>query len=214
MEVLIAITIGAMVMGILATALSLSSRAWEKAKRPPDTGLQDLLELLSLQIVFMNKSPIQHFEGIMPIFKGNKTELYFATNFSPIGLSMNCPVVAHYYFDETNKTFNYNQITVLAISSQVSNVLDNFLNQQNDALITIRSVSKLSFKYIEKDGASPVEVWENPTILPAKILVEVESAEQGETLTRISYLNLFNLEPSNVPVPAKTDVHNESHESQ
>lgn len=192
MEVLIAITVGTMVMGILATALSLSVRAWDKARKPPDTELQDLLDLLSAQIIFINRSPVQYRGGMGPLFIGKKNELSFVTNFSPIGLSMNCPVIVSYRFDESDQTLSYSQMIMPGALPEGSNIVDDFLTKSREAFITVSSVSKLSFGYVEKEGSSRVELWENPTVFPEKVVVEIQSPKLNGILIRSSYLNLFN----------------------
>ncbi|MCX7823323.1 MAG: prepilin-type N-terminal cleavage/methylation domain-containing protein [Syntrophobacterales bacterium] len=206
MEVLIAITIGTMVMGILATALSLSLRAWERAKKPPDTTLYDLLELLSTQVVFLNRSPIAYRGETRPFFIGGKTDLYFATNFSPIGRSMNCPVLVHYHFDEANRTLSYTQMIIPGTLPEGSTIVEDFLNRREEALITISSVSRVSFGYVEQENSSPVSTWENPMALPIKIIVEIQSLDKKDIIVRSSYVNLFNI-PYEISLPqGKTDV--------
>ncbi|MEJ5301345.1 MAG: prepilin-type N-terminal cleavage/methylation domain-containing protein [Thermodesulforhabdaceae bacterium] len=199
MEVVIAITVGAMVMGILSVALSLSVRTWEQSKKPLKNELDDLMELFSTQIIFLNQSPLPYRGGNAPLFLGKKNEIFFATNFSPIGRSMNCPVMVHYRFDEEKQTLTYRQVIIPGNIPEGSTLIDDFIAMQEnaEALITIPSVRAFNLKYFEQIDGQALEKWDKPGSIPFKILVEVQTSEGEKMLVRSSYPNLFgNLSPA------------------
>ena len=209
MEVVIAITVGAMVMGILSVALSLSIKAWERSRKPFKTEIYDLMDLLSTQLVFLNTSPITYRSGTGPLFIGRKNEIFFATNFSPMGRSMNCPVIVHYRFDEEKHSISYRQMVMPGTVPEGSTLVDDFINTQkeSEALMTVPSVAAFSFKYFDQESGQAIEIWGKPGSFPVKILVEARLPEGQEVVTRSSYPNLFGVSsqaaPSSQPSPQR-----------
>lgn len=193
MEVIIAISVGAMVMGIVATALSLSVRAWEKARKPADSNLYDLIELLTKQLVFINRSPVPYRNGMAPIFIGKENELFFATNLSPIGSSRNCPVIVHYAFDKNTSALTYREMVMPGKSSANSTVVDEFLDNKGGNVVAVNGVSGFSITYFEKGATAGVNFWEKPGTFPDKVKLEFRLQDDNKVLTRSVYLNLFDV---------------------
>ncbi len=192
MEVLIAITIGAMVLGIVASSFSFTVKVWGKASRPPDTMLDDLMDMLSLQMIHLSKTPLMYQGGSGPLFIGRENELIFVTSFSPMGLSKNCPVIAHYRYDRTRKRLTYEQI-ILANPREIAPRLDEMINAhgqksqpEHGAALAI-PLAAFSILYAPPQETTWRDSWDQPKTFPKKVRIQATAHEESRPVVRVMY---------------------------
>ncbi len=200
-EVLIAITIGSMVIGIVAMAFSLSVRNWERAKSSdsPYTSSEELINFMEKQLLHIFKKTVQLGEENKLFFSGEKNKLIFITDYSPLGISGNCKVVVKYQYDKNDKKLYYSQI----IYSKSPNLLDQIrsfitlkpedLSQYPFVTSTAISINNFSITYKSKDGTSFQDAWTDIKSLPSYITVKAQPTEEDKPLVRLIYLNLFEV---------------------
>jgi type II secretory pathway pseudopilin PulG len=109
LELVLATMISALVMGILATALSFSLRLWERQMNRKTSDMPALLELMKWQLANFDPVPIATGDGneARPLFLGDAHSLTFATDRSVKALSKGAPIIARYVFSQADKKLYY-----------------------------------------------------------------------------------------------------------
>ena len=104
-ELVLATTISAMVIGIFSVALSLSLRVWERQQNREPSDIPSLLELLKWQLADFEPVLINHEGKQRAIFQGGEQSLAFATQYSVRAISKGLPVIARYVFTSEGTVF-------------------------------------------------------------------------------------------------------------
>ncbi len=186
-ELVIAITIGAMVMGILVYSLSITLKTWEKAKKPPDTAIDSLLDLLATQIIHASKDIPEKF-----IFRGKSNLLAFTTNFSVMGLSMNTEVLACYKYDEQGKKLLYRQEIITRGEEEK---LNKFIGECFDFTSEDKGWTVIlpaeNFRITYWHSQDRLDQWEDLKTPPGRILVE--ASREGKAIARLIYPDIKSI---------------------
>ncbi len=202
-EVLIAITIGAMVIGIVAVAFSLTIQNWERAKTLSSYSTEKFANFFARQLMCLYNKPIPIHGRNRLIFQGEKSRLIFATTFSPIGISGNCKIIAKYQFIKDKHILQYEQIALNQPTISAIN-MDNFLfsrsiNKAENNLITTVSIDNIkdfSIGYMSKDDASFRDSWNEPATAPYKVIITISTAPKSRKVIRLVYTGLLNRLPN------------------
>ncbi len=198
-EVLIAITIGAMVIGIVAIAFSLTIRNWERAKTQPPYSIENLANFFARQLTHLYGKPVPILGQNRLIFRGEKSKLVFVTTFSPLGISGNCKVIAKYQFIKDRHTLRYEQIVFNKPTISSIN-MNNFLfststGRPENKLITTVSIGNIedfSIGYMSKDDTSFRDSWNEPATIPYKLLITISTSRKPRKIFRLVYPELLN----------------------
>lgn len=110
LELVLAMLIASLVMGILSTALGFSLRVWERQLNRKPSDMPALIDLLKWQLASMNPVPVRAEGESRIVFQGQEHALTFATDHSVRALSHGVPVVARYLFRPSEKRLYYAEI--------------------------------------------------------------------------------------------------------
>ncbi len=110
LELVLAMLIASLVMGILSTALGFSLRVWERQLNRKPSDMPALIDLLKWQLAGMNPVPVRAEGQSRLVFQGQEHALTFATDHSVRALSHGVPVVARYLFKPAEKLLYYAEI--------------------------------------------------------------------------------------------------------
>lgn len=110
LELVLAMLISSLVMGILSVALGFSLRVWERQFDRRTSDMPAMIDLLKWQLASMNPVPVQSEGETRVVFQGKEHSLTFATDISVRALSHGVPVVARYLFKPSEKLLYYAEI--------------------------------------------------------------------------------------------------------
>jgi hypothetical protein len=110
LELVLAMLISSLVMGILSVALGFSLRVWERQFNRKTSDMPAMVDLLKWQLASMNPAPVRSDGESRIIFQGQEHALTFATDLSVRALSRGVPVVARYLFKPAEKLLYYAEI--------------------------------------------------------------------------------------------------------
>lgn len=113
LELLVTITLVAMVVLVLSMALRLAIGAWEKGERKGDEALINLLvpRLLEKQLQGIVRTTVEKKERSFP-FCGGKNGISFFTSFTPLGSGFRGIIRVTYIYEPEEKTLTlYEQVT-------------------------------------------------------------------------------------------------------
>lgn len=99
-ELVIAMVISMLVMGIVSTTLSFSVRLWERQKNRRVSDMPAVINLLRWQLANFDPVRVKTGEGneARSVFVGDGTSIAFATDRSVKAISKGAPIVARYVF--------------------------------------------------------------------------------------------------------------------
>jgi|GEM_PF-3948321 len=169
MELLIAITIGAMVMAIIATAFHVSVANWERVRKSNDR-LQvfQIADLLANQLLHLRKRPIPARGRNRTAFYGKERELLFVTDYSLLGLFRNNSVIVSARFDDNEKILVYRQMLLNPrgdFQDFIGNFLEGRITAEMERWIEERKIpmEKVVFEYRKDDETSFRKTWTGET---------------------------------------------------
>lgn len=110
LELVLAMLISSLVMGILSMALGFSLRVWERQYNRKTSDMPAMVDLLKWQLASLNPAPVRSDGESRIIFRGQEHALTFATDHSVRALSHGVPVVARYLFKPAEKKLYYAEI--------------------------------------------------------------------------------------------------------
>ncbi|MHC1745394.1 MAG: type II secretion system protein J [Syntrophobacteraceae bacterium] len=110
LELVLAMMISSLVMGILSVALGFSLRVWERQFDRKTSDMPAMIDLLKWQLASINPAPVQSEMESRIVFQGKEHALTFATDVSVRALSRGVPVVARYLFKPSEKLLYYAEI--------------------------------------------------------------------------------------------------------
>lgn len=110
LELVLALLISSLVMGILSVALGFSLRVWERQFDRKTSDMPALIDLLKWQLASMNPVPVRAEMESRIVFQGKEHALTFATDVSVRALSHGVPVVARYVFKPSERLLYYAEI--------------------------------------------------------------------------------------------------------
>ncbi|MCE5332958.1 MAG: prepilin-type N-terminal cleavage/methylation domain-containing protein [Desulfobacteraceae bacterium] len=108
-ELILATTISALVIGILSVCLSFALRAWESTQNRQVDQTTLMVDLIKLQLSELDPTPIRSEGSVHPVFRGNSSSLYFVSGHSVKAISHGVPVVVRYAYDARKKLLSYSE---------------------------------------------------------------------------------------------------------
>lgn len=184
LELVLATTLSAMVVGILSMALSFSLRVWEREQNRKHSDIPNLVDLLKWQLATFD--PIYFtIEGKRSlVFHGTATSLAFTTDHSVKALSRGAPVVARYVFSRKDHKVFYGE---MPIDPYKPEPLKAFLNRKPEVgertwpPFFSTDAADFSLSYAEQDSRDKYsETWEDDSAIPAVVLLKWVP-EEGDT---------------------------------
>jgi prepilin-type N-terminal cleavage/methylation domain-containing protein len=174
-ELVIAMLISSLVMGIVGVTLGFSLRIWERQQRQNPSDMPAVVDLLKWQLATFEPQPVRVDQESMPIFKGESHSLTFATTHSVKAISRGAPVLVRYVFVPSDKALYYMEIPFDPYHSEP---IEQFLKLMpgKDAKrkgFFSTAVSNVSFSFAAQDGVEGFEEkWEEGSDVPAMVVVK------------------------------------------
>ncbi len=131
LELLLAAVISAIVLGMVATALSFCVRIWERQNRRLPDDMGQMLDLMALQLGSFNDASLRYKDKQQTIFFGDTASLTFTTNYSLKSISKGVPIIARYYFSKGERTLYYGEMPLNAGSATAPKPNDTSLSSSS-----------------------------------------------------------------------------------
>ncbi len=173
-ELVLATLISTLVIGILSVSLGFSLRVWERQQNPKPRELSCLLNLMKWQLAQFDPEPIALGTESGPLFRGEKTSLAFATDYSVKALSKGVPVIARYVFVPSERALYYAEVP---LHPNDADGIREFLEvrpgkHRGWPPFYAVPAAEFSLGYIEKDGTGDsAGSWEGEESVPAGVVV-------------------------------------------
>jgi prepilin-type N-terminal cleavage/methylation domain-containing protein len=183
LELILAMTIFSLVIGILSVSLTFSLRVWEKQQNQAPPEMPNILDLMKWQLANFDPTPIRIEDANRLIFMGNEHSLIFSTDRSVKAISRGAPVIVRYIFDPREKKLYYSEIP---LDPYHPKVVEEFLKagpQKDSQWPRFYSIDAggLSLSYVEsEDHPELKESWDNRSAIPATIIVKWSPIEEAE----------------------------------
>jgi len=193
LELVLAMLISSLVIGILSVSLTFTLRVWEKQQNQKTSDMPPVLDLLKWQLASYDPSPIVLDASSQPLFRGDKQSLTLATDRSVRAISNNVPVVARYIFDKRKKKLYYAEIP---LDSYHPDDIKAFLKMKpsDDEAAWPRfyatDAASFSLAYGSGEDKTDKDAWENETDPPATVMVKW-SPWEGAPLSTQLYIPNF-----------------------
>jgi prepilin-type N-terminal cleavage/methylation domain-containing protein len=189
-ELVIAMVISTLVIGILSVCLSFSLRAWESTQNRKTDHTAAFVDLLKQQLSEFSPTPVKFEDGLHPVFKGTSKSVVFATLHSVKAISHGVPVVARYIYDPGSRILYYSEMPLDPYHSK--SILD-FMQAKDSRgdrdKEKYRSypieLAGFTLSFSGKEGKQFEDAWDHPDEAPVEILLSwagEESAISGQVL--------------------------------
>lgn len=191
-ELVLATLISTLVIAILSVALTFSMKMWERQRNRQVSELPMLIELLAMQLVSFDSTPLQSELGsAKKLFVGDEHSLTLATDYSVRAISGGIPVVARYVYEPREKVLYYAEMPMDPYHDEP---LREFLAMKpGDKSSWPRfypiDVEEFSLLYLGEEDESYGEVWNEEQSIPIAVLIKWTSA--GESFSRMVAPNLL-----------------------
>lgn len=185
-ELVLATLISTLVIAILSVALTFSMKMWERQRNREVSELPMLIELMALQIMSFDATPLQSELGAAKeLFVGDEHSLTLATDYSVKAISGGIPVVARYVYQPREKVLYYAEMPMDPYHDEP---LRDFLAMKpGDKSSWPRfhpiDVEGFSILYLGEEDESYGEVWNQEESIPKAVLVKWTS--EGESFSRM-----------------------------
>jgi prepilin-type N-terminal cleavage/methylation domain-containing protein len=183
LELVLAMLISSLVMGILSMALGFSLRVWERQYNRQRSDMPAMIDLLKWQLVNLNPVPVRSDMESRIIFQGQEHALTFATDHSVRALSHGVPVVARYVFKPSEKQLYYAEIPFDPYHPEP---IEQFMKlepgkQKSWPQFQSTEVAQISFSYGRGEGAAEKQ-WTDEKEIPELVGVMWSNGEiEGRT---------------------------------
>lgn len=185
-ELVLATLISTLVIAILSVALTFSMKMWERQRNRQVSELPMLIELMALQIMSFDATPLQSELGAAKeLFVGDEHSLTLATDYSVKAISGGIPVVARYVYEPREKVLYYAEMPMDPYHDQP---LRDFLAMKpGDKSGWPRfhpiDVEGFSLLYLGEEDESYGEVWNEEESIPKAVLIKWTS--EGGSFSRM-----------------------------
>ena len=193
LELVLATFISSLVVGIMAVALNLSLRVWERQQFRPHNYMPQIVDLLKWQLAMFNSTPITIGDDTKPLFQGTDHSLTLATAHSVKALSGGVPVVARYIYLPRQGKLVYAEIPM---NPHNPDLIREFLNLKPDPppswprFVSI-DVAQFSLAYRAEDTEELATSWDSEGTLPHAVLVRYSLQENQEPFYNLITPNFF-----------------------
>jgi len=175
LELVLAVFIFSLVIGILSVSLTFSLRVWRKQQdqKPPD--VPNILELMKAQVANFDPVPVRLDEESKFLFQGSEHSLSLTTDRSVKAISKGIPVIARYVFQEKDQKLYYSE---MVLDPYHPESIQKFLKmtpgkEKQWPQFYAVDVIKLSFSYSgNEDGSGYAETWDNSSTIPSSVIVK------------------------------------------
>ena len=175
-ELVLATTLSAVVVGMLSMALSFSLRVWEREQNRKHSDIPNLVDLLKWQLATFDPMFFTIDGKRSLVFQGTATSLAFTTDHSVKALSRGVPVVARYVFSRKEHKIFYAEMPVDPYKPEI---LRGFLNKKPETgekswpPFYSTDTADFSLSYAGEDGRDNYsETWEDDSSIPAIVLLK------------------------------------------
>jgi prepilin-type N-terminal cleavage/methylation domain-containing protein len=191
LELVLAMLISSLVMGILSMSLGFSLRVWERQYNRKTSDMPAMVDLLKWQLASLNPAPVRSDGESRIIFQGQEHSLTFATDHSVRALSHGVPVVARYLFKPAEKQLYYAEIPFDPYHPEP---IEQFMKlepgkKKSWPLFHSTEATQISFSYGGGEGAVEKQ-WSDAKEIPELVGV-VWSDGESEERTAVMVPNSF-----------------------
>jgi len=185
-ELVLATLISTLVIAILSVALTFSMKMWERQRNREVSELPMLIELLAMQLVSFDSTPLQSELGsAKQLFVGDEHSLTLATDYSVKAISGGVPVVARYVYEPREKVLYYAEMPMDPYHDEP---LRDFLtmkpgDKSNWPRFYPIDVEGFSLLYLGEEDETYGEVWNEEQTIPIAVLIKWTSG--GESFSRM-----------------------------
>ena len=196
LELVLATMISALVMGILATALSFTMRLWERQMNQKTSDMPALLELMKWQLANFDPVPVSTGEGNEKriLFIGEEHSLVFATDRSVKALSKGAPIIARYLYSQTEKKLYYAE---RPLDPYHPDDIKQFLAMgPGDEKLWPRffptDVADFAIAYTGgEENSERAGAWDDEELIPAMVMVQWSPGEGAGSFTQVMAPNFL-----------------------
>ncbi|MFP5213954.1 MAG: type II secretion system protein J [Acidobacteriota bacterium] len=193
MELVLAMLIGSIVMGILSVALSFCLRLWEREQNRQTSEMPRMVELLKGQLASYDATKLKFDTETHILFSGSAQSLTIATTRSVRSISRGVPVVARYVFVPEEKRLYYAE---LILDPYHQDQLAEFLKMKP----AIDDKSWPAFYFVDVDDCvfsyqgdedEYAADWEDETRIPRAVLVKWKETGQADVQSCAAFPNVL-----------------------
>lgn len=194
LEMIIAMVITSMVIFMISSSFSFTSRMWIKSEQDERVrDLELLVDLMAVQLGSYYVFDIQKAGGLQGI-TGTRDTLVIATSHSVKAMNGGAPVLARYEFDPGTGRMLYAE---LPIDWNKKDELLRFANTEvmDDANAVSYAASEFSFEYVSEDTEDMTDEWQGgPHNLGALNVIWRENEQEQEQTRTLSpgYLDFLS----------------------
>jgi len=175
-ELVIAMVISTLVIGILSVCLSFSLRAWESTQNRKIDQTSAFIYLLKQQLAEFKPNPVKFDDGMHPVFSATAQSLVFATSHSVKAISRGVPIVARYMYDQKSGVLYYSEMVLDPYHAKAIRQFiqgkDSGGDRDNEKYHPYAiELAQFNLLFAGKDSKELSEVWDHPDEIPIEIVL-------------------------------------------
>ena len=191
LELVLAMFISSLVMGILAVSLSFALRVWERQQNQKPFGTPSVIELLKWQLAQFSVVPAKVEGKSRVLLSGDKHSITLATDHSVKAISHGVPVIARYVYSARDKRLFYAEVP---LDPHHVEVFEEF-RQLNPGKGTKSpqffafDLEDFSLAYVREEKTALDESWAGDAGPPMAVLVSWRTKESPDAYSYMVYPN-------------------------
>lgn len=190
-ELVLAMFISTLVMGILGVSLSIALRFWERQQNQKPFGTPNIIELLKWQLAQFSVMPAKVDGKSRLLLSGDNRSITLATDHSVKAISKGVPVIARYVYSSKDKTLFYAEVPLNPHHME----LFEELRQLNPGKGTRTpqffafDMEDFSLAYAREDRTALEESWDGGAGAPSAVLVSWKTKDSPDAYSYMVYPN-------------------------
>lgn len=191
LELVLAMFISTLVMGIMGVSLSVALRFWERQQSQKPFGTPNVIELLKWQLAQFSVMPARVDGKSRLLLSGDKQSITLATDHSVKAISRGVPVIARYVYSAKDKRLFYTEVPLNPHHVEVFEELRQ-LNPGKGAsapqFFTFE-MEDFSLSYAREEKTTLEESWDGAAGAPSAVLVSWKTKESPDAYSYMVYPN-------------------------
>lgn len=191
LELVLAMFISTLVMGIMGVSLSVALRFWERQQNQKPLGTPNVIELLKWQLAQFSVIPARVDGRSQLLLAGDKQSITLATDHSVKAVSRGVPVIARYVYSARDKLLFYTEVPLNPHHVEVFEELRR-LNPGKGARTPqffSFEMEDFSLAYAREDKTALEESWDGAAGAPSAVLVSWRTKDSPDAYAYMVYPN-------------------------
>lgn len=192
LELVLAMFISSLVMGIMAVSLSFALRTWERQQNQKPFGTPTVIELLKWQLAQFSAISTKVEGQPRVLFSGDRQSITFATDHSVKAITRGVPVIARYVYSARDKRLFYAEVPLDPYHAEVFDELQQLAPDKKDTgypRFYVFDMEGFSLTYAREEKTNLEESWDGDSAAPTAVLVTWKTKDSPDIFSYMVYPN-------------------------